>query len=265
MKVHHALRVLFLVSTSGCVMQVAQSPTPSMTSTFVMLEKPSATPADDWPIYVTPFSSLAEIPVTVGQETFNELNNRGYSQKYLVEWTSEDLRITQDGRLEGTFLVECDGPMASYPDFRDVLFVQVVGVYIEPHFADLMEVPLSDAIAVTADTSDNQSAEFRVSSTFQTPALATGNDNLLPLQSVEITLTWVRAYQSGQGLYVQVFPGDSSRHPSQTAIGFDQEPQTLTGRFSYHSVISGDSLMGGSVIQPEGEFDYRVWLRDQVK
>ena len=69
---------------------------------------------------------LSEIPITVGGEmTFNEVNNQGYDSKQVVSWSSQDFKITTSGKITGTFETINKGPLAQYPLFKDVLFVQI--------------------------------------------------------------------------------------------------------------------------------------------
>ncbi len=216
-------------------------------------------------VYATPATSLSDIPVFVGEMTLNELNNSGFTQQYIVSWTSNDLRITTDGRVSGSFQVTCDGPMASYSQFRDILFFQVQGRYIWPQYGDILHQPLSDVIPIIAQISDDHSAEFLVDTSFQIPPLVNDIDGGMPLKNLELTLTWVRVYRSEQNLYVQVFPGDVNRYPNKPELRFNQKPQSLTGRFGYYSVLPEDSLKGGRAIGLQGEFEYYTWLRGNIK
>lgn len=216
-------------------------------------------------VYATPAASLSDIPIFVGEMTLNELNNSGFTQQYIVSWTSSDLRVTTGGRVSGSFQVTCDGPMASYSQFRDILFFQVQGRYIWPQYGDILHQPLSDVIPIIAHTSDENSAEFRVDTSFQIPPLVNDIDGGMPLKNLELTLTWVRVYRSEQNLYVQVFAGDVNRYSNKPEFGFNQEPQFLTGRFGYYSVLPEDSLKGGRAIGLQGEFEYYTWLRENIR
>ncbi len=242
--------VFILLCVSGCsVRPIEQTPTP----------------AEGRLVYATPAVSLSEIPVFAGEMTFNELNNSGFTQQYIVSWTSDDLRITTDGKVSGTFQVTCNGPMASHSQFKDILFFQVQSRYIWPQYGDILHQPLSNVIPLIAEVSDERSARFRVDTTFQIPPLMNDIDGGMPLKNLELTLTWVRVYKSEQGLYVQVFAGDANRYSNKPQIRFDQEPQALTARFGYYGVLPENAIKGGRVLQPEGEFEYYSWLRENIK
>ena len=226
---------------------------------------PTPTPTTGWPVSVTPVASLREVPIFVGEMTFNELNNSGFTQRYTVSWTSDDLQITTDGKVTGSFQVVHEGPLAPYPHFKDILFFQVQGRYVCPHFGDILYQPLSDVIPLIAQVSDEHSAEFRLDASFQVPPLVNNIDGGMPLRNLELTLTWLRIYRSEQDLYVQVFPGDANRYPNKPEIRFNQEPQLLTGRLGYYSVLPESSLQGGRVIEPQGVFEYYTWLRQNIE
>ncbi|MDX9953725.1 MAG: hypothetical protein RBT75_06505 [Anaerolineae bacterium] len=225
----------------------------------------SPTPTTGFPVYATPATSLSEIPIFVGKMTLNEGNNSGFTQQYAVSWTSDDLRITTDGKVSGTFQVTCNGPMAVYAQFKDVLFFQVDGNYIHPRFGDFLHQPLSAVVPVISEASDERSAKFQVETTFKVPPLINDIDGGMPLLSLDVTLTWVRVTKSEQQLFVQVFAGDANRYPNKPQIGFDQEPQTLTARFGYYAVLPESAIKGGRALQPEGEFEYASWLRENIK
>ncbi len=197
--------------------------------------------------------------------TFNELDNRGFTQQYVVSWTSDDLQVTTDGKATGSFRVIYDGPPVPYTLFKDILFFQVQGRYIWPQYGDILQQPLSDVVPIIAQVSDKSTAEFYVDTSFQIPPLVNDIDGGMPLNSLALTLTWVRVYQSRQGLYVHVFPGDIERYPNKPKIGFDQEPRSLTGRFGYYTVLPESSLKGGRAIGLQGEFEYSTWLQENIK
>ena len=225
----------------------------------------TSTPPEMHPVYATPAKSLNEILIFVGEMTLNELNSSGFTQQYNVSWTSDDLQITTNGKVSGTFKVTCDGPMASYSQFKDILFFQVQGRYIWPQYGDIMYQPLSDVIPVMAEVSDEWSARFGVDTMFQIPPLMNDIDGGMPLKNLELTLTWVRVYKSEQNLYIQVFAGDANRYPDKPQIEFDQVPQVLTARFGYSGVLPESAIKGGRVLQLKGEFEYSSWLRENIK
>lgn len=226
---------------------------------------PTPTPTTSWPVYATPVASLMEVPIFVGEMTFNELNNSGFTQQYVVSWTCDDLRITTDGKVTGSFRAIYDGPSIPYALFKDILFFQVQGRYVWPQYGDILHQPLSDVIPITAQVSDEKSAEFRIETSFQIPPLVNDVDGGMPLRNLELTLTWVRLYKSEQSLYVQVFAGDANRYPNKPEIRFNQDPQLLTGRFGYYSVLPESSLKGGRAIGLHGEFEYYTWLRENIR
>jgi hypothetical protein len=224
-----------------------------------------STPTPTWPLYATPVTSLDGIPIFVGEMTFNEFNNRGFTQQYIVAWSSEDLRITTDGGVSGTFVTTYEGPPISIPVFRDILFFQVQAMYVESQQGDIALEPLSNVIPLVSEQSDERSAKFVLDTRFQLPPLVTNFDEELSLQNLELTLTWVRMYRSDQALYVQVFAGDADRYPDKPQIAFDQEPQRITARFGYYGVLSEDTLKGGRVLEPaDREFEYYTWLKENV-
>lgn len=227
---------------------------------------PSPTPTSPpWPVYATPVASLDEIPIFIGEMTFNELNNSGFTQQYVVDWNSDDLRVWSDGRVAGTFVTTYGGPPVSFPRFKDTLFFQVQARYIYPRYGDIVHEALSPVIPIFATQSSERSSTFTVDTTFQVPSLVADIDEGLPLRNLELTLTWVRVYKSDGELYVQVFAGDANRYPNKPQIGFDKEPQHLSSRFGYYSVLPESALKGGRVLEPDGEFEYYAWLKDNLR
>lgn len=241
--------VLVLLCLSGCS-SLANRPTPI-----------------ELPILATPANSLSEIPVFVGEMTLNEGNNGGFSDQYVVSWASDDLKITTKGKVTGSFKISCNGPLAPYPNFKDVLFFQVQGRYIWPAYGDIQNVPISDVLPLVAQSSDERSATFQVLSSFQIPPLMDTIDGGLPLKTVELTLTWVRVYKSDQGFYFQVFAGFPSRYSKTPEIRFDQKPQPLTARFDYYSWLPESGLKGGRAVNSNSrdEFEYHTWIRENLK
>jgi len=225
---------------------------------------PSPTPTLPWPLYATPVMSLDEIPIFVGEMTFNELNNSGFTQQYVVAWNSEDLRITTDGKVSGTFVTIYEGPLGPSPEFKDILFFQVQARYVYPRYGDIAHEPLSKVLPLVSDQSNERSAKFILDARFQLPPLVANIDEGLPLKNLELTLTWVRVYRSDQGLYVQVFAGDADRYPNKPRIAFNQKPQRITARFGYYSVLPENALKGGRVLEPDREFEYHSWLQENI-
>jgi hypothetical protein len=235
--------LLFILS--GCSSPRTPTPTPTPTST--------------WALYATPVASLDEVPIFVGDMTFNELNNSGFTQQYVVAWSSQDLSITTNGKVSGTFVTTYEGPPVPYPEFKDVLFFQVQARYIYPRYGDIAHQPFSEVIPIVSERSSEHSAKFVLNSTFQLPPLIKDIDGGLPLRNIELTLTWVRVYKSDQGLHVQVFAGDANRYPDKPKIAFNQEPQFITARFGYYSVLPESMLKSSS------DFDYYTWIKENVK
>ncbi|MFQ5398807.1 MAG: hypothetical protein ACE5E7_04330 [Anaerolineae bacterium] len=207
---------------------------------------------------------MNEIPVFVGEMTFNEGNNRGFTKQYVVSWSSEDLLITIDGNVSGTFVTTYEGPPSPFPVFKDILFFQVQARYVYPRYGDIVHKPLIPVIPLVATQSNGRSAQFIVDTSFLVPPLVANIDEGLPLKNLELTLTWVRVYISGQELYVRVFPGDANRYSNKPRITFNQPSQRITGRFGYYEVLPESTLMGGRVLEPNSEFEYYTWLRENI-
>ncbi len=208
---------------------------------------------------------MSQIPIFVGEMTFNESNNTGFSADQVIAWTADDLKVTSAGKITGTFRVTTIGGAGENVVFKDILFLQVRGNYLWPNMCDTQHIPLSDVMPFLAQTSNQGSAEFRVDASFPVPPLEMDYSELLPLGSVAVNLTWVRVFMYEQDLYVQVFPGDADRYPPIPEVRFDRMPGPLTGRFGYYSQLPVSSLKGGRVSEIQGEFDYLNWIYANIR
>ena len=207
---------------------------------------------------------LSEIPITVGGEmTFNEVNNQGYDSKQVVSWSSQDFKITTSGKITGTFETINKGPLAQYPLFKDVLFVQISGDYIS-QFGDTLLKPLSSIIPLLSERTTNQTANFLLDSTFRIPPLV--DDQSLNLNAIIVTITWVRIYKQGDNYYFQIFPADTGSYKESLSfeVAFDTEPKPINGRLIYYQVLPESALggPGGAVADPD--FDYYKWIKENL-
>jgi hypothetical protein len=148
--------------------------------------------------------------------------------------------------------------------FKDILFFQVQARYVEPRQGDIAHEPLSNVVPIVSEQSNERSAQFVLDTRFQLLPLVTNFDEL-PLKNLELTLTWVRVYRSDQDIYVQVFASDADRYPNKPQIAFNQEPQRITARFGYYGVLSENALKGGRAFEPDREFEYYAWLKENVE
>jgi len=233
-----------LIVFSGCL---SKQPSP-----------PTSTSQNGLPIYVTPVKTLSEIPIFIGEMTFNEYNNSGFSEQYVVAWSTNDLEVTTDGKVTGTILTSYEGPPVSNPKFQDVLFFQVQGRYVWPQYGDYLHQNFGDVMPIMAEQSDEYSAKFRIDGTFQTPPLVLDMDGGMPLTSLNLTLTWVRVFKGESGIDVQVFAGDANRYPEKPQLGFDSEPNFLTGRFGYYTRLPEEFIKSSS------DYDYFTWLKNNL-
>lgn len=219
---------------------------------------PTSTPQDSRQIYVTPVKTLSETPIFIGEMTFNELNNQGFSEEYIVAWETSDLEITTDGKVTGTIHTSYEGPPVSNLKFQDVLFFQVQGRYVHPQYGDYLYQYFGDVMPIMAEQSEENSAKFLIDGTFQTPPLVLDRDGGMPLTSLNLTLTWVRVFKGESRIDVQVFAGDANRYPEKPQLAFDSEPKFLTGRFGYYSRVPEEFIKSSS------DYDYFTWLKNNL-
>lgn len=201
---------------------------------------------------------LRDIPVSLGGMAFNEVRNRGFDSQQVVTWEAKDIVVTTAGVFAAELKTRYDGPPVSYPVLLDVLFVQVQAEYgpsgdCPPGGVcayDFYYEPLGDIVPLVANHSARRSARFSASETFEVPAVVeTGSQ----LRTVWLNLTWVRVYDAGEGLAFHVFPGFADYYQDIPRIGFDQPPQTITGRLGYYQVLLGK--------RSRGVFNYQKWIR----
>ena len=205
----------------------------------------------------TPGQELRNIPISLGDMAFNEGRNRGFDGQQVVAWEAKNIVVTTGGALDAEFETSYQGPPVSYSVVLDVLFVQVQAEYMpipsgEVCACDPYREPLSEIVPLVAERSRAQSARFIASETFKVPAVT---DRGSQLRTVWLNLTWVRVYDAREQLGFHVFPGFArDYYPDTPRIGFDQEPQAITGRFGPYQVLLGKGSRG--VV-----FNYQKWIR----
>jgi hypothetical protein len=241
--------LLTLFMLAGCQSTITAAPT------FTASAQPGI---------VTPAASLAEIPIVIGERTFNELNNHGFSKDPEVTWSTDDLKVSSLGRMTGVIQVQTDGGVREGVQYKDILFLQLQGNYIWPQIGDLQYIPLSDVLPLLPVTADEHSAEFVIDSNFQVPPLVNEKYDGLPLKSMSIKLTWVRLFKNKQEIFAQVFAGSGDRYSPLPQIHFDEVPRSLTGRFDYAWQLPETELQGGRTSNLTGEFDYLAWIRANI-
>ncbi|HLF83332.1 MAG TPA: hypothetical protein VI837_04075 [Blastocatellia bacterium] len=202
---------------------------------------------------------LRDIPISLGDMAFNEGRNRGFDSQQVVTWEAKDIVVTTGGTFAAQFKTRYQGPPVPYPVVLDVLFVQVQAEYApfdcppgSVCVSDPYYEPLGEIVPLVAKHSAPRSARFIASDTFKVPGVTNPGSQL---RTVWLNLTWVRVYDAGEQLGFHVFPGFARfYYPDIPRIGFDQEPQTITGRLGYYQVLLGRGAGGGL-------FNYQRWIR----
>lgn len=216
------------------------------------------------PTAQTTGQELRDIPISLGGMAFNEIRNRGFDSQQVVTWEAKNLEVTTGGAFAAQFKTRYEGPQISWPVVLDVLFVQIQAEYAPSGCppgtvcaGDFYFVPLDEIVPLVAKHSAPWSARFIASGTFDVPGV---NDRGSRLNTVWLNLTWVRVYDAGDQLGFHVFPGfeafsSPDIHPH---IGFDQEPQSISGRLGYYQAFLGRGRGGGV-------FNYQKWIRQYLK
>lgn len=201
-----------------------------------------------------PVDSLA-VPIVLGQLAFNDANNDGFDSSVQVAWSSRDLLLTSDGRVEATIETTFDGPsVPGATRVDDALFWQVRGRMTFVDFGDSLAEEWSEVTGARALASSTGKAAFRVHGRFDVPPPSERQRPGLALTAVDFNLTWVRAWQTAAGTRYQVLAGHPEFGDPGGAAVFDELPTSPRGgRFGYYA-----PRPAGAVAQ--GPFDYVDWF-----
>jgi hypothetical protein len=246
--------VSLLLSTTACVGQKETPATPTTPTT-----------GNYW-------TRLSDVPIHIGNMAFNESHNTGFSVYIVDTWSSDDLYITVNGELTGTFVTQYGGKQVKIPQangtptypqlLEDALFVDVCAVHKWLPWGDTIKDELG-MIPVLAQQSNDNGAVFTVAGNFKVPTIVV--DTSMPLAHLEVNLTWARVYNADGILYFQILPGDVSRYyPDIPQTAFNTRlTQPLTGRFGHHSVlIHEQDLRRGGLLNDE--FNYYDWIKQSL-
>lgn len=196
-----------------------------------------------------------DVPIVLGQLAFNDSNNDGFDSSVQVTWSSRDLLLTSDGRVEATIETTFDGPpVPGATRVDDALFWQVRGRMTFVDFGDGLADEWSEVTGARALASSTGKAAFRVRGRFSVPPPSERERPGLVLTAVELNLTWVRAWHTAAGTRYQVLAGHPEfGDPGGDAV-FDELPTSPRGgRLGYYA-----PRPAGAVAQ--GPFDYVGWF-----
>lgn len=263
--------VVILVFSLSCNSRQEISSTPPATPNITPSETPSSThsvpPTNDFLI------KLSELPIRVGGMAFNEAYNNDFEGNTVDTWTSDNLYISLDGQLTGTFvtnyggkplkLLQVNGPSIYVEASRDVLFISIRQVYTDPRFGDSISYE-TNFIPVIAQQSSQRSATFNVTGTFEVPSSELSTKP--PPTRLEVNLTWVRVYNVKGILYFQILPGDAEiYYPNIPETKFNKTlAQPITGRFGHYSRIFTDCCLYRCGLLGNG-FNYCTWLKQNLE
>ncbi|MGI8927242.1 MAG: hypothetical protein ACR2HN_11450, partial [Tepidiformaceae bacterium] len=150
---------------------------------------------------------LRDMPVFLGEMTFNERNNRGSLGQQPGTWATSDFLITAAGSYSGTFHLQYNGDDVGMPVLVDALFIAIKADYrLE---SDVEIRPVSPVLPVRCTTTSSTGATCQANGWFVPPP---SHEDLL---RIAVTLTWVRAYRgdASEGTLFQIFAGDAPRYP----------------------------------------------------
>lgn len=196
-----------------------------------------------------------EVPIVLGPLAFNDPDNDGFDGNVDVAWRSSDLLLTSDGRLEATVETTSGGPpVPGATSVEDALVWQVRGRMTYVQFGDSLAEEWSPLTGVRALASSTGKAAFRVRGTFLVPPPSERQRPGLVLTSVELDLTWVRAWHTPAGVRYQVLAGRPELGDPRGATVFDELPTSPRGGpFGYYAPRPA----GAGTHAP---FDYVEWF-----
>jgi hypothetical protein len=211
-------------------------------------------------------TKLIEVPIQVGNMAFNEYYNHGFEPDTVDDWSTNDLYVTTDGHISGTFKTMYSGKASTEYQIRDVLVVVLRAKYVRAEYGDYFLKDLTDVLPFVAQQSDESTAAFEVKGTFNIPSMG---DKSSPLAAIQIDLTWVRVYKREGVLYYQILAGDADRYdPNIPTITFNKPlSKTIQSRFLHYSVLfQQDQLRYNGIVFPEiNEFNYCTWIEQNVE
>ena len=196
--------------------------------------------------------TLLDIPISAGEMAFNEINNVGFTDDFVVRWSSPHLKVSSTGHVAATVTTTYGGPPHASEGRRDVLFWTVTASYATgggDTGGAIRHIALADTTGVVASTSDDKTAVFTLDGSFALPPMSTSDGALF---GVSIELTWVRVYRTAGAITYHVLPGRPTAADPPQPLAWDGPPAPVSARFGYYAPIAASGVGGGS-------FDYPTW------
>src|SRR3989338_5037262 len=203
-------------------------------------------------------TNILEIRTIYDDEENEKLARSGEPSDSIAQdqasWTIQNFRASSNGTLEGTLEMSAKREPNMVVK-NDILFLSVAGSRIFSQ-GDVFSETLSNVKPIIALKSDDQSALFDLSGTFQVPSLY--NEERLQLAAVTVDFSWVRIYEKDATFYYQIIYG--AEYQLSSDIRFDQFVPEVSRTFNYiHKPLPETAYL-----PIDGGFDYLTWIRKNI-
>lgn len=217
------------------------------------------------------------IPVLVGDSHLIDGYHVDYDPNLIATWTSNPITVYENGtfafRLQLNYLSEnpteskvyC--PNCSESDIipttnltldSSMALIQMNANYRYIQFGDLLHIPLTKVIPISAELVDDNSAVAFYKGTYEQPTSKQG----FTLGKLTMNISWVRVFvDNHQNRFYQWMQADPHNQRNEYCKINDismNEPQNASGCFSVYYPIPERFAKGNSTIG----FDYVSWIKN---